>query len=384
MSTDLAKQLRDLKNAERRITPDPAWVRATRETLLMQAKNSLPSSASVTHRERVSQTFRMFAPRRVSAWVRRPVIAFMTILLVASGGSIFSVSAAEQALPGDLLYGLKLATEQARLAFTPVKTDRLILKTEFTKRRVDDLKKVATDTQHPGRVTQAAEILKQDLNTLKQQLGDVASDSSADQTAAAAKLVDQKTAEVITSLQQTKAQLSPASQEKVTEAQSAAADTSVTAIEVLATTHAQDENAVPTSDVTHAIEEHAKAVTDATSGATPTLSTGATSTKSTTSTPDLLQIASSTSATTTLNDLPALVNQVKDATQQAFAMQKTLDQAAVSSSSTGDLNMDEMSSSTTSASSTSMNASSTTDLTDQKGTTTPSVQTTSSSDAGPP
>lgn len=322
MSHDLHNRLQNLKTAKRRISPDPAWVRGTRETLLMQAKNTLPPAANLRWSERIRGTVRAFVPQGTGRWIRRPAMGILSILAVATGGSIMSVSAAEQALPGDLLYGLKLVSEQTRLAFTPVKEEKLKLKTEFTVRRVQELKQVASDSSHPNRVVEVAEMLKRDLDTMKQQLGEVVDGASSDTATRAAKLVDQKTNEVINALQGTKSQLSPESKEKVTEAQSAAADAGVKAIEILVEKNQESNDLISSTDVAQSIKDHAKTVDDATSSTLqPATSTGIMSSSTT-----LTDIAATSSASTSTEGLSSLVNQVKDATTQAFALQKAREQ----------------------------------------------------------
>ncbi len=383
MSHELLRSLRQMRKTEKRIVPDAAWVRATRATLLMQVKNSLPTAESITLQQQVRGTFKAFVPNNFGEWIRRPLIAFMSLITVLAGGSIMSVSAAEQALPGDLLYGLKLATEQARLAFTPVKEERLKLKTEFTSRRVDELKQVADDGQHPDRVVQVAEILKRDLDTLKQQLDEVVQEVPAANAAAAAKLVDQKSTEVINALQGTKSQLSPENIEKVTEAQSVAADTSVKAIEVLAEQHRQSNDVVPAEDVARAISDHVKVVTDVTSSTPAIVSTSTNPLIGTTSTQALTDIVTSSTSSTTTSALPILLGQMKDATTQAFAQQKVKDQLdVIAAASSTEAALLLASSSTfpgaTDASSTALTTSSTLDAVSNTSTTmsstTPSTQ----------
>lgn len=336
MSNDTLRRLRSLRTTKQHIAPDAAWVRATRATLLMQVKNNLPPAESMTVAGRVRGTFSAFMPRSFGPWVHRPMLLAMSLLAVLTGGSIVSVSAAEQALPGDLLYSLKLATEQARLAFTPVKEEKLKLKTEFNTRRVKELKSVADDTEHPDRVVQVAEILKSDLNTLQQQLNEVVENSSAENAVAAAKLVDKSSTDVISALQETKEGLSPENKEKVTEAQSAAADTSVKAIEALADAHEQSSDIVSAADVEQALKDHAKIVSEATSESlTMSSSTPGTLLAATSTTQILTDIASSSSTiSTTSATLPELIGQVKDASAQAFAQQMLKEQLVVSAANT--------------------------------------------------
>ena len=270
---------------------------------------------------RSREAVRMLITSKMSQVIRKPVMATLSILAVVLSGSIFTVSAAERSLPGDFFYGIKLVTEQARLALTSTKEDKLILKTEFTDRRVSELKQVASNPDSGEQVKQVAEMLKRDLSTIKDQLADVKQGSGSEKVVAAAKLVDKKSSEVINALQETKSGLSPETKEKVTEAQSAAADNGVKAIEVLAEKHQESSDMVTAIDVVQAIQDHTKAVTDATPFAL-----GMQTTSSTTSTANLISESISTSTVFTSSTLPAIVVNVKNLTTQAFAIQKAQDQ----------------------------------------------------------
>lgn len=352
MSNDLQQRIRDLRTKEQAIVPASAWKDATRATLLMQVRNTMPPAKQMSIFRSVRDLFRYVIPREISLFVRRPAMALLSLIILTMGGSIMSVSAAEQAQPGDFLYGLKLASEQAQIALTATKEDRLKLKTEFTTRRVSELKNIvgtSDQSDQQDRVVEMAETLKRDLSTIKDQLSDVANESSSDKVAEAAKLVDQKSLEVITALQEAKTSLPPESQERVTEAQSVASDAGVKAIEVLAQTHEQSNDIVPISDVTQAIQDHAKVVADATSSSAPILIPLPTTNASGT---DTILVASSTLAdiagatttsSTTQTNLSALVASVKDASTQAFTQQKAKDQvdaasalSAASSTASGD------------------------------------------------
>lgn len=338
MSNDLQQRIRDLRNKEQAIVPASAWKDATRATLLMQVRNTMPPAKQTTVFRSVRDLFRYVIPREISLFVRRPAMALLSLIVLTMGGSIMSVSAAEQAQPGDFLYGLKLASEQAQIALTATKEDKLRLKTEFTTRRVSELKNISDASDQPDRVVEMAETLKRDLSTIKDQLSDVASESSSDKVAEAAKLVDQRSLEVITALQAAKTSLPPESQEKVTEAQSVASDAGVKAIEVLAQTHEQSNDLVPISDVTQAIQDHAKVVADATSSSAPILiplppiedASGTVTILAASST--LADIANTTTtSSTTQTNLSALVASVKDASTQAFTQQKAKDQVDAAS-----------------------------------------------------
>lgn len=359
MTKDLQRRLRSLRSAERELSPDPAWVTKTRESLVLVVKQSI---ADVPQKQSRGQTWKalwQLVPSQFIQWVRRPVFAGLAAVLGLAGGSLMSVSAAERSLPGDFFYGLKLATEQARLALTSGKDEKLRLKTEFTGRRVDELKQVV-DAKQNQHVVEVAEILKRDLDTMKHQLTEVSKEETPAKAADVAKLVDKKTSEVVSALQQTKTQLSPETVEKVTEVQSVAADTGVKAIAVLAEKHEEDKQIVSADEVAQALESHAKLIAEVTPAQPVSVSVvvdmastsstvdAATSTLSTlppTSTLTLIATSAATSTTSTIPlisstttlSLPAAVDQLKSATVQAFELQKNKDKqdtAAANASST--------------------------------------------------
>lgn len=325
MSKEFQQRLRALRVTERQITPDPAWVRATRETLLNQIRNTLPETPKRTLFG-WGEILRVLGVIKFGHAIRKPIMAVSSFLLLALGGSILSVSAAERSLPGDFFYGLKLVTEQARLALTSTKEEKLKLKTEFTERRVTELQQIVKDDTHRERVPQVTEILKRDLGTLKQQLGEVTHEGTPQKAVAAAKLVDQKTNQVISALQVAKDQLPAGTKEKVTEVQSAAADTGIKAIEVLAEKHQESSENVPAAEVAQALQDHAKTVADVTVPFVLTHATG------TTSTIAMLPDAVVSSTAITSSTLPVLVSQVKDLTTQAFAVQKAKEQLEAAAS----------------------------------------------------
>ena len=316
---------------ERHIKPDAAWVRATRETLVMQIGNTLPLGKA-TISERAHAYVRFISASRIGELVRRPVMAVISLVAVLAGGSMLSVSAAERALPGDVFYGLKLVSEQAQLVMAGTKQDQLKLKTHFTERRVNELQQVAKDDSRRSQVAQVAEILKRDLNTMKQQLADVTKEVPAENAVAAARMIDQKTNEVINALQETKSLLSPESVEKVTEVQSVAADMGIKAIEVMVEKHQESNDAITEGDVQQAIQDHTKVVTDMLAS-----SALMSDTQGASSTIEIVPSVTSTIATAS-STLPELVSQMKDMTTQAFTLQKAQDQldVAAAASSTSD------------------------------------------------
>ncbi len=266
--TDIYKTIRELRGHERGIKPDPAWVRAAREQLLMQVRNTIPTASAA---EKNRKTLAAAYPS-VMRVLRGPVFVICSILALVTGGSIASVRAADRSLPGDALYMVKLVAEQTQLALTPSVPDRMKLKVEFTKRRVQDLNAVIASPVggKEARVRQATDILKQDLQTLQDQLKSVGQDPKTSRaTAEAAKVVDREAVDVVKSLKQTKADLphdmGSDIQKNVADAQAQAADLAMNALGVLvdARKNTDAKDVVSDADLTASLVEHKEVAADA-------------------------------------------------------------------------------------------------------------------------
>lgn len=345
MSQQLLNKIRLIRAVARRTKPDATWVLATRSTLLMQAKNSMPVAA-VEKKSVIKEWVKFFAPIfAVNKWVRTPVTAIAVIMLAIFGGSLLSVSAAEKSLPGDLLYSVKLATEQARLAMAKNPQDKVKLKTEFTERRVDEMKQVVSSSSvsdRKDRVIQTAETLKRDLHTIKQQLSDMQGQSTPQTVKETAVIVDEKSNAVVQALQESKDAMTPEEKIKVTEAQVAASDTSVKAIEVLVDTHKTAGDIVTDQDVADVVKSHNESVAKTMATAvglnpdsvTSTVSMPLPVTNKTMTSSTAVAIEQATEAQKSLTEADQLVadkkideavEKIKVGTQQAFAAQKTVE-----------------------------------------------------------
>ena len=232
-------KLEAIRNIKRGITPDAAWVLRTREILLMQVGNSMPA-ASISMWSRWRMMGRSFLPSRWLAVVRGPMLAFLSVLSVALGGSIATVSAAERSLPGDFFHPVKLAIEQTRLAFTSGTKDKLKLKTEFLSGRLQEMRDIASSKgdERQARIKASAEMLKRDFDTVKTQLNEVThQESVGQQLAETAKLIDQTSADALDALKKVKPSVSAEAQAKVAEAEVAAVNTGVKAVQILVVAH---------------------------------------------------------------------------------------------------------------------------------------------------
>ncbi len=203
MSTrSLKEQLMNIRNGHDRIGADPAWVRSNRDLLLSQIRNTVEprSTRSIFSKRLVGQfshAVKLFVPANLATSIRSMSFVSLALLLAVSGW-IASVSAAQNSLPGDALYNVKLAGEKTELLVVSVVGGQ--------KNKVDTLFKHASnrvEELHKSKNTDQAKIviqsLKQSIESASQSLQQ-ANDASTPDASVVAKTVNEKTEQLLTSL----------------------------------------------------------------------------------------------------------------------------------------------------------------------------------------
>lgn len=239
-SRELKTAIRLMRDAERRIRPDAAWVLRTRTTLLKSIRHQAIKQPVMSFGTRCRAFIAAYVSRSTIDLIRGPVMAVISVFAVVAGGSLASVSAAERSIPGDLLYPVKLATEQARILMESEAPGQLKLKTEFAERRGQEIKQLVQATPSPKQTQQiknAADMLKKDLDAVKMQLHTVASESSPSQAATSAKDVDERSGRLASVIKDVKDVVSPEIKQSVIDVQVAAVSASVKAVQIMIDTH---------------------------------------------------------------------------------------------------------------------------------------------------
>lgn len=309
---------------ERGIQPDAEWVLRNREKLLTHVRSDLKASQGSPRftRQILKEIYQSFLPTELIATVRGPALALFSGVAVVLSGSIASVSAAERAVPGDFLYPVKIAAEQTRLAFASGKTDKIRLKTEFVTRRVEEIKQLnQSDPKKPERIKEAAENLKRDLDTVKNQLTDTQDQQPIDRTKAA-KIVDDAGTSIVASLKEVKSTASPEAHSQIAEAEAAAVSTSVKAVQVIieAQSDAESQKVVSREELIQSISAKVDGVethlTDTAQQLAQVVSSSTivalTSTTTSSTAPNLIQKnATTTSSIPEINSAHATLNEAK-------------------------------------------------------------------------
>ena len=322
-----------MRDAERRIRPDAAWVARTRETMLKTIRHDAIKQPVTTSGARFRAFILAYVPRSSVEFIRGPVMALASVFVVLLGGSLASVTAAEGSIPGDLLYPVKLATEQARIFMEPEAPNQLRLKAEFAERRGQEIKQLAAATpspKHTQQIKDTADMLKQDLDAVKLQLHAVAAESSPSQAASAAKDVNDRSDRLASVIKDIKGVVSPEIKQSFTEVQVAAVNTSVKAVQVMIETHDDPAAAkvVSTDDIK-------RAVTDRVQGLEASITDVASNTTSSTASPAIIKqsvdqlqaVTASLQETKQLlqaDKLSDIKNQLSDAAQAITEVEKTV------------------------------------------------------------
>lgn len=287
---DLKKKIQTLRTLQGMGEPRPEWLKTSREILLMQVRNTMGNRDVPTLRRGVStkwdfapaclsgrqvwQFLDVFLPSKTVYYVVRPVAVVCLIIGLVTGGWVTTVSASYNSLPGDALYQVKLATEnvQTTLASKPKETK---LRAEFASRRAEEVKKIVKSNipkkEKKAKVAEAVKHLQNDLEQVKGNLEGMKKPTSASQTTSitqaveVAKAVEQKTAEIQKSLDQTSVQLKTeaalagvAPVEEVKQAAASAVETGVKAVEVMVEKNQQDKTAMPQAEVKQAVDNKIK------------------------------------------------------------------------------------------------------------------------------
>jgi hypothetical protein len=260
--------LTELKTVE----PASSWVNAERARLLEQIGGM--NVARVSFFEWLRMAVRSLIPTSARSMLRGPIAAALSGLGLIVGGSMASVSASEQSVPGDLLFPIKIVSEQTRLALTTDKKEKFRLKGEFVNRRVEEIKKIASTNveKKPERLKEATEILRRDLDTVKNQLTDVSGGKPAERVEVA-KIVDKTSSEVVAGLKIAKASLPSEIRPQVAEVEAVAVNTSVKAVNAIldAQTDEESKKLVTKEELIQSISQKVEGVSEHLTSATQQL-----------------------------------------------------------------------------------------------------------------
>ena len=147
--SNLTKQL---NKVGRDIKPNSAWATESRSVLLSQI-----GRGRVTQESHWFDFVESFRVSQVLFFATRPMSLVALLFLFLFGGSVWSVSAANQAKPGDALYIAKILSERAKFATTFDEAKKAKLNVEFASKRAEEIKQIKAENK-PEQAARVAEL----------------------------------------------------------------------------------------------------------------------------------------------------------------------------------------------------------------------------------
>ena len=206
MSKELKKKLKGLKTRDGRVNPDKEWVIKSKIDLM----NSISNSSLVVNEKvglkKMNSFIDLFVPKEFFLYVRPLAISALAFIIVV-GGWIAGVSASQDSLPGDVLWGVKLAGEKTRLVIASVggsKEKEAGLHLEFASNRAEEIKEVVSKEESVKKVESintAVDSLKKSMESASKSLEDAATEGM-DGVLAIAANTDKKVDEILGDLKE--------------------------------------------------------------------------------------------------------------------------------------------------------------------------------------
>ena len=231
MSQRVIEQLNHVKLDHGRVNPDPAWVEINRLHLVQYLRETKAmrreTRADVfraTLSDRITAILGIFLPARLLLFARTG-ISLVLIGMLAVGGWIASVSASQDSLPGEPLYGVKLAAEKTEIIVATVigsAENQAATNLKHAAVKVEEIHNAKSSAQAAVSIQSLKEKIESTNKTLAQ-----AESASPGTAVAVAKVVEKKTEEILTALADTKKQKDVSVVENLIE------KTSVKAVQVL-------------------------------------------------------------------------------------------------------------------------------------------------------
>lgn len=162
MNKTLKEQLKRVKLQKGGINPDRDWLLSSRAKLLNQIGNTSEDQKATFDFRLPYNFFKALIPNQIYSTVRIAAV-FVLVGMITMSGWIASVGATQSCLPGDICYGVKLATEKTQamvMSVTGSETDKTKLHLGFAVRRANEAKEVVSHKEDVDASKQAEVAIK--------------------------------------------------------------------------------------------------------------------------------------------------------------------------------------------------------------------------------
>jgi len=186
----IVKQLKNLK----KVRPSASWLEGQRSFLLSQIGcNKQQEVVQEIVKETIVEKGKLFASFPIFNIFKfsKPAfgIALTLVVFASSMGTVGAISAAQNSLPGDVLYGLKTAVENTQMSFTSSDENKTKLSIKFASQRMDELTQIADKPEKKNDVEQTVKNLTDQLIVVRENMNKL-KDTNSQKAAEVAKLVN--------------------------------------------------------------------------------------------------------------------------------------------------------------------------------------------------
>lgn len=248
---EILKKLKSINE----INPDERWVKKNRSDLLLQIKDSCPAVQHVVWNKIfvwLKLNFGFLAdlviPKRfVDVFARPLAVSFVGAMIVFS--TMATMGMAQDAIPGDILYPVKIVGENVQLALTADIESKTRIEMEFAGRRVKELNKLVAQNKLSvsdlvEKVNKATSKLQKNINTVNIHLAELEKTGEVKDVLKVAKDIDKKISEYAIVLNKINENALVNTKSKVAEALNQAEEVGDKALEVIIAKHKGAEDGI--------------------------------------------------------------------------------------------------------------------------------------------
>ncbi|MFH0814876.1 MAG: DUF5667 domain-containing protein [Candidatus Falkowbacteria bacterium] len=242
------RQLKDLRN----VKPRAEWVKNTRGVLLSQIRAQAVAKEVKTD-VRYFDLFKVVFGYKILAPIVRPVGVVVLALIFVLTGGVLGVRAAKQSAPGDVLYSVKLTSENLQVSLTGSAEAKTKLYLSFAEERMKEIEQTKAGGSRAKNIASAAANLKEKIQKVNEQLT-VVKTNNPEKAVELAKIVNTKVEEIGAKLREAEKTLVNESGSGLNDAAVAARDAGVKAVEVIIEKQSAGETKVGASELKDIVE----------------------------------------------------------------------------------------------------------------------------------
>ncbi len=246
-----------IKSERRGGTPHGDWATRNRDILLMQVRNTTDAGETKTG-QWISHLFGIFVPMETVLVGVRAFGIFLILAGTVLGGGLASAQLYRDAMPGEMLYGVKVAVEKAQLTLAPNQEYRTRLHAEFADHRIEEVARLAE--AGPAGQEHIVEVLaafERDILSLQDGLSDL-KEHDADSVVEIAKTMELKMALYQNMLRKAALTVPPDIRVAVNTARNRADDVAIASMAIIVEKHLAGDERTPRTVVVSKFQEQLK------------------------------------------------------------------------------------------------------------------------------